>query len=184
MTGALPRREFYETLVRTHAADLYRFAHRLAGHGSHAEDLVQETFQEAWRGLPKLRDRQKARAWLFQILRYRHAHWVRDRGRASAAHASLGETKPTPRDPEQGHTQTDLLQRALDQLDERQRVPLLMIFVEGLTSQETADALGIPLGTVLSRVHRARAKLVEFIEGQERPSRPRLRAVDAEEVGR
>lgn len=184
MPGPADRREFYETLVRTHAADLYRFAYRLTGQGAHAEDLVQETFHEAWRSLSKLRERQKARAWLFQILRYRHAHWVRDRGRASAARARLGEATPAARDPERGHSDADLVQRALEQLDERQRIPLLMIFAEGLTSQETADALGIPLGTVLSRVHRARAKLVGFIEEQDRPSRPRLRAVDVPEASR
>lgn len=184
MAGAAQRREFYETLVRTHAADLYRFAHRLSGQGAHAEDLVQETFQEAWRGLARLRDPQKARAWLFQILRHRHAHWVRDRGRATAAHQRLGEAVPAPRDPEHGHSQSDLLQQALAQLDERQRVPLLMIFAEGLTSQETADALGIPLGTVLSRVHRARAKLVDFINEQEPRSRPHLRAVEPPEAAR
>lgn len=145
---------------------------------------MQETFHEAWRGLAKLRERQKARAWLFQILRYRYAHWARSRGRASKAYERLGEIEVHPPDPEGGHAASDLVQRGLARLDERLRQPFLMVYLEGLTCQETANELGIPLGTVLSRVHRARAKLREFIEEQDKPPRPQLRAIESPEATR
>lgn len=171
------QRELYETLVRTHAPDLYRFALRMCGDAARAEDLVQETYHEAWRGLTKLRDRQKARAWLFQILRYRYAHWARGQGRADRAHDRLANTPVRAPDPEGGHVASDVLERGLSRLDDRLRIPFLMVFLQGLTCKEAADELGIPLGTVLSRVHRARTQLRKFIDQQDRP-RAQLRAVE------
>jgi RNA polymerase sigma-70 factor (ECF subfamily) len=150
--------ERYEALVRTHAADLYRCAYRLTGARATAEDLVQETFSEAWRRLETLRCSQAARAWLFAILRHRHAHLVRGASRRPTVASGIDELAGVARDEANG------LQRALDQLDERVKVPLLMVFLEGLTCQETADALGLPLGTVLSRIHRGRAALRETLD--------------------
>jgi RNA polymerase sigma-70 factor (ECF subfamily) len=147
--------EQYAMLVRTHAADLYRFAVRLSNSTAVAEDLVQETFQAAWRGLASLRAPEAGRAWLFQILRNRWAHVVRDASRRPVGSTDIDGVAGTGTDA----SSRSALQRALDDLDERFKVPFLMIFLEGLTCQETADALGIPLGTVLSRVHRARAAL-------------------------
>ena len=73
-----PRRELYEQWVRQFAPELYRFAYRLTGQREKAEDILQETFVEAWKSLDQQRDPQRARAWLFQILRFRFAHLVRD----------------------------------------------------------------------------------------------------------
>lgn len=150
--------ERYEALVRTHAADLYRCAYRLTGARAPAEDLVQETFSEAWRALPTLRCAEAARAWLFAILRHRHAHLVRGASRRPTVASGVDELATTMREDSGG------LQHALDGLDERFKVPLLMVFLEGLTCQETADALGLPLGTVLSRIHRGRAALRDALE--------------------
>lgn len=148
-------RELYETLVSAHATDLFRFAFRLTGSRSAAEDLVQETYQEAWRGLARLRSAESGRAWLFQILRNRHAHRVRAAKRRPHVTADVDALAETPIDP----SSRSSVQDALDELDERFTVPLLMVFVEGLTCRETAEALGLPIGTVLSRIHRARAAL-------------------------
>jgi RNA polymerase sigma-70 factor (ECF subfamily) len=154
------RTELYATLVRAHAADLYRYAVRLTGCPDFAEDVVQETFQEAWRGLAGLRSPEAGRAWLFQILRNRHAHGVRAASRRPVPSSGVDELSHASSDaPDRSG-----LQRALDELDERFKTPFLMVFLEGLTCQETADALGIPLGTVLSRVHRARAALRVALE--------------------
>ena len=57
----------------------------------------------------------------------------------------------------------DSIQKALDRLDGRFKEPFLMVFVEGLTCAEAAEQLGVPLGTVLSRIHRARATMKEFL---------------------
>ncbi len=145
----------YETLVRAHAADLFRFAYRLTGTHAAAEDLLQETFSEAWRCLEQLRRPSAARAWLLQILRNRHAHQQRGAARRPALGGDIDALESEAHD---GPTR-DALQRALDQLDDRFKVPFLLVFLEGLTCQETADAMGVPLGTVLSRIHRARVAL-------------------------
>jgi RNA polymerase sigma-70 factor (ECF subfamily) len=153
-------RELYETLVSAHATDLFRFAFRLTGSTSAAEDLVQETFQEAWRGLSRLRCPESGRAWLFQILRNRQAHRVRAAGRRPRITTDVDALPERAVDP----SSRSSLQDALDELDERYTVPFLMVFVEGLTCRETAEALGLPIGTGLSRIHRARAALRRTLE--------------------
>ncbi len=157
----LGRRGCFEQWVREHARDLHRFAYRLCGDAETAEDLVQETFYQAWKGRERLRHHDRSRAWLFQILRYRYAHWARDRSRTPPVtvvglelQAEAAEAPSAPAPAEQ-----DFLQEALDALDERFRTPLLMVFVQGLTCRETAEHLDLPLGTVLSRIHRARKQL-------------------------
>jgi RNA polymerase sigma-70 factor (ECF subfamily) len=156
--NAESERELYARLVRNYAADLYRFGFRLCGDAHLAEDLVQETYGEAWRGRGRLRERSKARAWLFQILRYRYAHHMRARGRRPRVVGSdVGDGVGT--DPNVTVGNRDELQRALDALDDRFKIPFLMVFVEGLSTKECAAALEIPTGTVLSRLHRARAAL-------------------------
>jgi RNA polymerase sigma-70 factor, ECF subfamily len=150
-----PGAQRYETLVRAHAADLFRFAYRLSGTHAAAEDLLQETFSEAWRCIEQLRTPSAGRAWLLQILRHRHAH----QQRGAARRPTLGGDVDVLESREQDCSMRDDLQGALDELDDRFKVPFLLVFLEGLTCQETADALGLPLGTVLSRIHRARVAL-------------------------
>jgi RNA polymerase sigma-70 factor (ECF subfamily) len=156
-----PERELYARLVRNHGADLFRFGYRLSGDAHVAEDLVQDTFSEAWRGRAALRDRTCVRAWLFQILRYRYAHLVRDSGRRPRIVGDEDEVDVThaQSDPSAGIHSRDELQRALDGLAEHFKLPFLMVFLQGLTCQEVADALDLPIGTVLSRLHRARKAL-------------------------
>jgi RNA polymerase sigma factor (sigma-70 family) len=164
VTGPLkkePERELYARLVRSHGADLFRFGYRLSGDVHIAEDLVQDTFSEAWRGRAALRDETCVRAWLFQILRYRYAHLVRDRGRRPRIVGDAEGIEPTSleSDPAAGIHRRDELQRALDGLADHFKLPFLMVFLQGLTCQEVAEALDLPVGTVLSRLHRARKAL-------------------------
>lgn len=158
-----PDRQFYAELVQRHSAELYGFAYRLCGAREAAEDLVQETFCEAWRSMAGLRDEQNVRAWLFQILRYRYAHFVRDGKRRTAAQTGVDLNIADSRRPSDDVAETlarrELLQKTLDALDERYRTPLLMVFLEGMTCAEAAGELELPLGTVLSRIHRARQSL-------------------------
>ena len=155
-------REYYAELVGSHAAELYRFAHRLCGPPETAEDLVQETFLEAWRSLGDLRDKRNVRAWLFQILRYRYAHFVRNSRRKITANTGMGDEQipaAITEDPLESLAQRELLQHALDGLAQHYKEPFLMVFLQGLTCEETSRELRLPLGTVLSRVHRARKLL-------------------------
>lgn len=149
--------------MRSHGAELYRFAYRLIGDDAAAEDLVQETFYEAWRGMGGLRERDKARPWLFQILRRRALRWRRRRQRDRDREASAAEAARAAIHPDNDLAgrieRVDQLQRALDRMDESLVTPLLMVFVEGLTCREASLRLDLPLGTVLSRIHRAKRKL-------------------------
>lgn len=157
------RRQLYETWVRDYAQELYAFAYRLCGDAAQAEDLAQETFFEAWRSMRSLRDPQSARAWLFRILRHRYAHWLRDSGRRVRPTASLSGAGDALAARREGVEETlerqDSLQKALGCLDDRSKETFLMVFQQGMTCQEAADALETPLGTVLSRIHRARKAL-------------------------
>jgi RNA polymerase sigma-70 factor, ECF subfamily len=164
-------RSLYESWVRAHAAELYRMAHRLTGGPEAAEDLVQETFTEAWRFMGNLRDSTKARPWLYRILRHRYAHWMRDSGRRVSASVSLDRVaEPSARDGQEGTAGVDTrdsLSKALERLSDEYKEPFLMVFLEGLSCRETAQELDIPFGTVLSRIHRARQALSRSLHALE-----------------
>jgi RNA polymerase sigma-70 factor (ECF subfamily) len=162
-------RQLYETWVRDYAQELFAFAFRLCGDAAQAEDMVQETYYEAWRSMKTLRDPQSGRAWLFRILRFRYAHWRRDSGRRVQPKVSLSEIGSALAAPQESVEDAlagrELLQKALDSLDDGYKEPFLMVFQQGLTCREAAEALEIPLGTVLSRIHRARKALRAAMRG-------------------
>jgi RNA polymerase sigma-70 factor (ECF subfamily) len=157
----------YEQWVRLYAPELYRFAYRLSGQKHVAEDLLQETFVEAWRSIGKQKYADKARAWLFQILRYRYTHFLRDNRhhhKTGALPQQFGHPSDMSLHPLQQMAERDALQAALETLSDAVRQTFLMVFAEGLTCRETAAELGIPLGTVLSRVDAARRALRERLQ--------------------
>ena len=174
----------YNELVHAHADGLYRFAFRLCGNRDTAEDLVQEAFCEAWRSIHSLRQADKGRSWLFQILRHRYLHWVRDSARKPQPKISLEDAQhDSSLTVPNGGAELDrqeTLQAALGDLDDRYKEPFLMVFLEGQSCKEAATALKIPLGTILSRIHRARSLLRGLLERAERRAdgdggRPRSR---------
>ena len=157
----------YESWVRDYGADIYRCALRLCGHVECAEELTQEVFFEAWRSMDSPRDPNKARVWLLSVLRNRYMHWLRDEKRRpkSGWDQRRGETLSSGQaGPEDALARQEALQAALDALDDRYKVPFLLVFLEGFTCQQTTEFLEIPLGTVLSRIHRARQFLREYLE--------------------
>lgn len=156
----------YEQWVRQYGAELYRFAYRLCGNAEIAEDLLQEAFYEAWKDMGSLRDHERARAWLFQILRHRYARWCRAEA-GEPAHMPIDSASPEALPQTAALSPTvdeDALQIALGRISTVLRLPLLMVFMEGLSCQETADRLDLPLGTVLSRIHRAKRQLRESLQ--------------------
>ena len=157
---ALSLGEFNE-MVDSHGPVLYRMAYRMMGDAHEAEDLVQEAFRSAWNSRDRYETGRGARAWLAVILRRR----VVDRWRkhpppsVSASDAPL-EVCVEPEDP-LADDFSDEMQRALGRLPTELRETLLLVVVGELTHQEAADLLDVPLGTVLSRVSRARKRLRE-----------------------
>ncbi|GAA0207270.1 RNA polymerase sigma factor [Cytobacillus oceanisediminis] len=146
---------------------LLRVAQSLTGSWAEAEDLVQETMIRAYKGIDAF-DGAHPRAWLLTIMRRANINAHRRRRPATAdPHAGLEQQMPAfgapvAEDPQDVVTDTVLsedLERALDTLDPRFRSVVLLVDVDDLTYAETAEALGIPVGTVMSRLSRARARL-------------------------
>ena len=167
----------FDRLVADHAAPLYRMAYRLLGDRFEAEDAVQDAFRSAWNSRERFDRERGERVWLATILRRRVAdRWRRRRLPSITAGDGLLDVEGPATDPTD-HEYTDETQQALDRLPSELRETLLLVVVGELTHQETAHLLDIPLGTVLSRVARARKRLREYLRAApgEADEQPRLR---------
>jgi len=152
-----------------HAPELYRFAYRLCGESAAAEDLVQETFYDVWKQRRPLTTIREPRAWLFLILRRRYIRLRRveqKRPWLLPLAADRVEHAHTEAPPDRIEA-SESLQAALDGMSDLFKLPLLMVFVQGMTCAQAAEELDVPLGTVLSRIHRAKKQLREAIHRQE-----------------
>ena len=136
-----------------HTRSLLRVARRLTSETARAEDLVQQTMLSAWRGFDRFQAGTNARAWLFRILF--NAFYAEGRKmRAVVVPLNAREMAVDSR------TQTTLeIAQALDSLVVEHRSVLMLAAVEGFTCQETARILNVPVGTVMSRLSRAREAL-------------------------
>ena len=152
----------FDGWVREHQRLLFRIAFWWTSSRSDAEDLVQETFLEAYRGRSGLRDRELVRAWLIGILRNRYRKLQRQ-PRTETLTTVLEEELIAP------HTLSEdylALHQALRELDDRHRLPVVLFYFEELSYKEIGIALGIPLGTVMSRLSRARRHLLDKLQPQ------------------
>jgi len=153
-------REF-EKLVELYYADLYRFAHSLARNPDDASDLVQQTFATWARKGDDLRDGTKAKSWLFTTL-YREFLKQTARGRrvVSIDETTLENTAPADpcNDAPRAAEQQELLD-ALAELDDSQRAILSLFYLDQLSYKEIAATLELPIGTVMSRLSRAKDAL-------------------------
>jgi RNA polymerase sigma-70 factor (ECF subfamily) len=159
------RREEFEQEALPHLDALYRTAHWMLADPSVAEDAVQETYMKAWRSFDSFETGTNARAWLFAILSNcikdirAKAHHERPVANSDAVLADRN-ARPLP-----VATITDAgLARALASVPEDRRQVIWMADVEGLTYLEVSKALGIPIGTVMSRLSRGRRQLKESLE--------------------
>ena len=147
-----PPQEF-ERIVMPEAPRLIRFARRLTGGTPASEDLVQETLLKAWRSFHQFTRDSNARAWLYRIL-INEYHGQGRKIRASPAMVPLGRANSTP-------IERLEMNQALDSLPLEQRSVLLLAVVEGFTCREVSEILSVPIGTVMSRLSRARQALRE-----------------------
>ena len=148
-------------LVAQHHRDVYRYAYRLAGTPEDAEELTQQVFLTAQAKLAQLRQPEAARSWLFTILK---RSYIKSRGRwrpISAGSLDLKlENIPEPV-PAAEEVDREQLQNALDQLPPKHRLVLVMFYFEEASYREIAERLDMPIGTVMSRLARAKARLRE-----------------------
>jgi RNA polymerase sigma-70 factor (ECF subfamily) len=148
-----------DRLVTEHYAALYRFAFRLTGRVGEAEDLTQEAFCQAQAKLHQLREAGAARGWLFAILRNAYLHRLRSmKGVRLVSLDDLGEV-PDRDDFELPEIDSAQLQRALDLLPESFRTPVVLFYFEDFTYREIAEQMQVPVGTVMSRLARAKEHL-------------------------
>lgn len=149
----------FRVLVEDHAPAMYRLAYRLVGDAHTAEDVVQDTLRSAWQSRHRFDQSRGMRAWLAAILRRRAIDRWRREGHWPAPAGERSLDIPVEGADPLASDYTDRMQRALERLPDELRESILLVVVGELTHQEAANALGVPLGTVLSRVSRARGRL-------------------------
>ncbi len=153
------RRQFEECVDRC-ADSLFRVAYRLTGNRTLASELVQETYLSAWQSIDSLKDPDRIRPWMFSILRNQYTKLLhKEKRHVPTTHDLSDGSTPEPTDGDA----VDRMQAALSVLDEKHKLPLLLVAIEGMTVEEAARVLDTPRGTVLSRLHRGRQKLKEIL---------------------
>lgn len=159
--GRMPsRQDEFERVAMPHTRSLLRVARRIASDGAAAEDLVQETMLLAWRSFDRFRPDSNASAWLFRIMF--NAFYAGGRKmQATPPMLSLSAGEPASSSAGFSASIVDLMDvsQALAELAEEHRTVLLLGVVEGFTCREMADILSLPIGTVMSRLSRARQAL-------------------------
>lgn len=150
---------------------LRRYARMLTGDAWAADDLIQDTLERACRKWTLWTAGSNLRAWLFTLMHHQHVSQVRNHAHHPAP-AALVDVADAEHELVAPPTHTDQqldLQRCLLRLPVEQRQVLLLVTVEDLSYQEVAHTLGVPVGTVMSRLHRARSRLRELMEGESAP---------------
>lgn len=155
----------YERQIEQHIPRLRRYARALTGERLVADDLVQDTLERAWNKLHLWRQGSDLRAWLFTIMHNVYVNQLR----ARMAHPVVSLDEEEANLPERAVPADTLEIRDLDvalrKLSDEQREVLLMVGLEQLSYEETARALGIPIGTVMSRLSRGRERLRRIMGG-------------------
>jgi RNA polymerase sigma-70 factor (ECF subfamily) len=153
--------------VRSSQADVWRLAYHLVGPDD-ADDVTQDTFVRAWRALPAFRADSSARTWLLSIARRACADQVRRTVRRRRLAGRLEQRAALPggathADPSDAHAVSALV----DELPDDQRAAFVLTQLIGCSYEEAAEACGVPIGTIRSRVARARESLVDAVRRAE-----------------
>ena len=173
----------FETLVRAHSNRLFAIAYRILRDHHAAEDALQSALVTIWDELPRLRDPDRFEAWTYRLIsRASIAQARRDRRGGAVLRllpddvdggpAALAGTAGAGID---AITDRDRIERGFARLTPEQRAILVLQHYAGLTLAEIADTLGVPPGTVASRLHYASRALRAAIDADDRPSDPKER---------
>ncbi len=165
----MPRRlrEEFDQAALPHLTELLRAATRMCGNRDAANDLVQETFLQAWRSFARFQPGTNCRAWLYKILIFSHSKQRRSLSRQpsmtdldQAGEKALLFDPPTP-----DVLSADIVKAAFDRVPEPFRTAIVIVDVEEFTYREAADILDVPIGTVMSRLSRGRKLLRHELAG-------------------
>jgi RNA polymerase sigma-70 factor, ECF subfamily len=172
MADAPPRLDIAQLVAEHHRA-VYQYAYRLTGSVQDAEDLAQQVYLIAQRKIGQLRKVDAAKSWLFAILRN---CFLRDKQRWRPATATdlAQNIDLVPEDRLPAPPDGDALQAALNRLPEGARLAVVMFYFEECSYREIADELNVPMGTVMSRLARAKEQLrTILLEGEQEVRRQR-----------
>lgn len=159
-----------EDLVHNFYADVFRLAFSILEENSDAEDVAQDTFIAAARGLAQFRGEAKIKTWLFGIaINLCRSRLRKRRSRMALQHAlqSIHLLHPRQPSPEEHAERTELrsqLWHAIQSLDEKHRLPVILHYLHDLSVPEIAETLAVESGTVYSRLHYARKKLHHLLK--------------------
>jgi RNA polymerase sigma-70 factor (ECF subfamily) len=170
----------WATLYRNHAARVARFLQRVIGHDAHTEDMVQQVFVEVFHSIDRFQGSSRLTTWLYGIARNVACKHVRTESRHrrrvdALAAESLGERHDLGEQME-ARAELEAIQKAVYDLDEKHRVVWVMRELEGLSTEEVGEALGLNEGTVRSRLFHARKRVLDALEAHETQARERAEA--------
>jgi len=177
--SAAHRLAAFEELVERHQRQIYRIAFRLTGNHDDAEDLAQEAIVEAFRAFDRYQPGTYFDRWLYRIMSRTHIDFVRRRNRRVVVSLDapvgaegdplvtlLGDAREDPQQLTEAADLDGTVQAALDRLPHEFREAVVLADIEGLSYDEVAAALACPVGTVRSRLHRARQMLRDALRPQ------------------
>ncbi len=167
-------RASFDTLIRNYEKRVYNLAYRLSGSYDDANDISVDAFLRVYTAIKLFRGDSHFSTWLFRIVT--NVYLDRRKRQKNKQHLSLEEyieleensvsrqiedPAPTPEEATQSKARTDLLQSAISSLPDYQRTMVILFHTEGLTYEEIAEVMQLPIGTVKSRLNRARLVLRE-----------------------
>lgn len=149
--------EVFDKILEQHGDRLYRSAYCLTYCVSDAEDLVQETFMTAFKNGSKFQGKSKVYTWLYGIL----FNLFREKLRKKKKHVNFAEIEDIPCDPDhiEGATKIEVINDALEELDEEYAMIIKLRYFENMSLGEIAKKLDMKKGTVKSRLHYAKEKI-------------------------
>jgi len=170
-------RDAFELLVRANYDRLFAVARRMTADTSDAEDATQTAFLRAWREIPKLRDPDRYDGWQLRLLVHACYDLLRRRRRIMRPTLrAIPELAPAP---DAAFIERDRLANAFARLSPEQRAVVVLHFYRDLAAPEIAEVLGIPVGTVNSRLHYGTRAMRAVLEADERLDSPRDTGVSA-----
>lgn len=159
-----------EILIRTYEANIFRLAFSIVQDSFMASEITQETFLSALKHLRSYQEKSSLKAWLYTITVNTSKSYLRKRKTVEKLRSTLtsifqiaNQNQPSPEEFVLQNERDKILMKALDQLDEKHRMVVLLRYFQDLSITEIAEILSINEGTIHSRLHYAREKLREIL---------------------